>query len=109
MKIEINAKNFSLNEDQIEFVQEKSKKLKDLSKSLNDEAHVIHINFEHIESKSKDDNIICTITINIKWHKEIRVEKSNWSVEWAMMEAKKVAFIEIRKMKEQLHPNWIHA
>jgi len=109
MKIEINADNFSLNQEQLEFVKEKSAKLRDLSKSLNDESHVIHIHFKHIESKIKAENIICTITINIKWHKDIRVEKTAWSVESAIMDAKKVTLAEIKKIKDQLHPNWIHS
>lgn len=108
MKIEINAKHFSLNEEQLNFVKEKAQKLKDLSKTLNDESHIIHINFDHIESKIKDENLICTITIQIKWHKEIRVERKYSWVEWAFMEAKKVAILEIKKLKEQINPNWIH-
>lgn len=108
MKTEINSKNFSLNEEQLSFVKEKAIKLRESSKVLNDESHIIHINFEHIESKIKSENFLCTITAVIKGHKEIRIERLSESVEWAFMEAKKIAILEIKELKEQIHPNWIH-
>ena len=108
MTTEIKAKNFNLNTEQEEFVREKSQKIKELANSLHDNGHVIHINFEHIESKAKDENIICTITLNIKGHKEIRVERSASTVEKAMQEAKKVAVLDITKMKAKINPSKIH-
>jgi len=66
MKIITHAKNFSLNKVQEDFINEKIVKIRNLSKSLNDEAHEINIDFEVFESKKPEDKYSCIINANLK-------------------------------------------
>lgn len=108
MKIITQAKNFSLNQTQEEFIQEKIVKIRDFSKTIEDQSHQIHLDFEHIESQKKEDNIVCIATLNLSWHNTIRVEKSAETVEKAFMEVKKVLLEDMKKIKWKNNCSWIH-
>ena len=101
MKIITKAKNFSLNESQKQFIDEKIVKIRELSKNLNDESHEIHIDFEVNETQKPEDKYSCVATANLKWHSTIRVEKKSDSVEKAFMEMKKVLVEDIKKLKNK--------
>jgi hypothetical protein len=66
MKIITHAKNFSLNKEQEDFINEKNIKIRELSKNLNDESHEINIIFEINESKKPEDKYSCIATANLK-------------------------------------------
>lgn len=99
MKIITHAKNFSLNKEQENFINEKVVKIRELSKTIEDQSHEIHIDFEHIDSKKAEDQIKCIATLNLTWHKTIRVEKSAETVEKSFSGVKKVLIEEIKKVK----------
>ena len=99
MKTIIHAKNFSLNKEQEDFINEKVVKIRELSKTLNDESHEINIDFEYTESQKKSDQITCVATVNLKWHQTERVSKNAETVEKAFAEVKKVLIEDIKKIK----------
>jgi hypothetical protein len=101
MKIITHAKNFSLNKEQEDFINEKIIKIRDLSKSLNDEAHEIHIDFEINESKKPEDKYSCIVNANLKGHASFRIEKSSSSVEKVFAEIKNVLIDDIKKIKSK--------
>lgn len=109
MKIITHAKNFSLNTIQEDFINEKIKKISELAKTLNNEFNEINIDFEYSESKKKDDQISCVATLNLKWHKSIRVEKSSETVEKSFAEVKKVLLEDIKKIKWKSWKSSIHS
>lgn len=101
MKIVTHAKNFSLNKSQEDFINERIVKIRELSKSLNDEAHEINIDFEIFESKKPEDRYSCVVNANLKWHSTIRIEKKAESVEKSFVEAKKVLLEKIKEFKSK--------
>lgn len=108
MKIEIKEINIALSEEQKTFVNEKMQKIKKLTDNFEDQSHIAHISFKHIESANKDENIVCKFNLILKWHKEIFIERSWKTVEKSFMETKTIAINEISKVLEKIHPNKIH-
>jgi len=102
MKITTHAKNFSLNQSQDNFINEKIIKIREFSKTIEDQSHEIKINFEYIDSQKKEDSMTCIATLNLTWHKTIRVEKKAETVEKAFMTVKDILIKDMKKIKETL-------
>jgi len=101
MKVNTHAKNFSLNQSQEEFINNKVVKIREFSKIIEDQSHQINLDFEHVDSKKVEDQIVCIATLNLAWNKTIRVEKSAETVEKSFSEVKKVLLEEMKKIKEK--------